>query len=71
MLSKCADIPSLAFIGKLQKLEFLSFVGTKILDGDLSFCERLEYTGFDNKKNYSHTMDEMKLINAKNRKQAH
>jgi hypothetical protein len=54
IISDSADIPSLLFIRHLPNLEFFTFLGTKIVDGDISPCERLEYVNFDNKKHYSH-----------------
>jgi len=66
ILSSCGSIESLKFIETMQNLEFLSFVGTTIIDGDLSYCKKLKYTGFDDKKHYSFTMKQMKYINEKN-----
>ncbi|MGM0924055.1 MAG: leucine-rich repeat domain-containing protein [Bacillota bacterium] len=54
ILSDCGEIDSLKFILGMKKLKFLSFVGTNILDGDISPCIGLEYVGFINKKHYSH-----------------
>lgn len=56
LLSDSGEIKSLSFIKLLTKLEFLSFVGTKILDGNLHYCEGIKYTGFDDKKHYTHKM---------------
>lgn len=53
-LSNCGEITSLDFILKLKNLRFFSFVGTNILDGDISPCLGLEFVGFNNKKHYSH-----------------
>jgi len=59
-ISSCADIPSLKFIKDLNKLQHLSFVGTKVIDGDLSYCKGIGHVGFDNRKHYSHTYEELK-----------
>ena len=48
-----ADIPSLDFVRHLPVLKFLSFVGTKIQDGDLSPCVGIDYVGFDDKNHYN------------------
>jgi hypothetical protein len=63
ILGDCGQLPSLQFIARLKDLEFLSFVGTKVLDGDLTPCLRhpnLKYVGFDNKKHYSHKLEEVR-----------
>lgn len=51
------EIKSLSFIKNLTNLEFLSFGGTNILDGNLSYCEGINYVGFDDKKHYSHKFE--------------
>ena len=48
-----ADILSLDFVRHLPDLKFLSFVGTKIRDGDLSPCIGVDYVGFDDKDHYN------------------
>ncbi len=63
ILSACGSIENISFIDGIQNLEFFSFVGTIIIDGDISYCKRLKYTGFDNKKHYNFTMEQMKSIN--------
>ena len=50
-----ADINSISFIEHMNKLEFLSVAGTRILDNDLSYCIRnksLRKFGCDNEKSY-------------------
>jgi hypothetical protein len=61
ILSDCGGLNHLTFINKLQNLKFFSFVGTDVKDGDLLplIKRRLEYAGFDNKKHYSHKMEEI------------
>ena len=61
-ISSSADIKSLGFIRNLKNLEYLSFVGTNVLDGDLSVCIGLNYVAFDNKKHFSHTYETMKSL---------
>lgn len=53
-------IKSLNFIKSLKNLDFFSFVGTNVLDGNLSPCIGLKYVGFDNKKHYSHKRDDLR-----------
>jgi hypothetical protein len=53
-------IPSLNFIRSLKNLKHLSFVGTVVLDGDINYCIGIDYVGFDNKKHYSHKMEEIR-----------
>lgn len=56
MIGTSGNINSLSFITKLNNLEFLSFVETNVLDGNLSYCTGLKYVGFDDKRHYSHKM---------------
>ncbi len=62
ILSDNASLPSLAFIQQMPRLEFLSFVGTTILDGDMTPCFPLEYAGFIKKRHYSHSPEEVAEI---------
>jgi Leucine-rich repeat (LRR) protein len=43
VFSKCGTIESLKFVSKLPKLEKLVFSGTKVIDTDLSPCERIPF----------------------------
>jgi len=52
--NQCGEIPSLAFLNELTELESFSFVGTNIVDGDLTPCLRLKFAGFLDKRHYSH-----------------
>ena len=52
--NRCGEIPSLSFLDDLQELESFSFVGTNIVDGDLTPCLRLRFAGFLDKRHYSH-----------------
>lgn len=51
-INDAVQIPTLSFIKSLKKIKHLSFVGTNVLDGDLSFCAAIDYVGHDNKKHY-------------------
>lgn len=59
IIGSSGSIPSLSFVTSLTNLEFLSFVGTNVLDGDLSPTIGLKYVGFENKRHYSHTFEEI------------
>jgi protein phosphatase 1 regulatory subunit 7 len=61
ILGDCGDLDSLKFVRHLTKLIFLSFVGTNIKDGNLSFLlgRKFEHIGFDDKRHYSHKMKEL------------
>lgn len=64
-INECGSIPSLKFITSLTELKHLSFLDTKILDGDLSPClipSKIEHVGFLNQRNYSHTDREINEI---------
>jgi len=54
IIFKSGEIQSLEFVKDLKKLEFISFVGTNIVSGDLTPCVGIKYVGFDNKRHYSH-----------------
>jgi hypothetical protein len=45
---------------KMLNLEFISFVGTNILDGNLHWCKGIGYVGFENKRHYSHKFKDFK-----------
>ena len=58
IISESGDIKSLAFVKELSKLKFISFWGVDILDGNLSYCEGINYVAFQNKKHYSHRSEQ-------------
>lgn len=59
-ISESGEIKSLAFVTQLPKLEFISFWGANVLDGNLEYCSEIGYVGFDNKRHYSHKMKDFK-----------
>ncbi len=59
IISKSAPIASLSFVKSLPKLEFISFVGNNVVDGDLSPTIGIDYVGFDDRKHYTHRFDEV------------
>ena len=60
ILSESGEIKSLAFIKELPRLEFICFWGTNVLDGNIKYCEGINYVGFDNKKCYTHKSEQFK-----------
>lgn len=60
ILSESGEIKSLAFVKELPQLEFISFWGTNVLDGNIKYCEGINYVGFDNKKHYTHKSEQFK-----------
>jgi hypothetical protein len=52
-LSESGVMKSLAWVQELPHLEFLTFWGTNVLDGDVSYCEGIGYCAFDNKRHYN------------------
>ena len=52
--NECGNIETINFIDKMPNLKRFIFMGTNIIDGNLQFCERLEYVAFTNKKHFSH-----------------
>lgn len=64
-ISDSAAMPGLQWIRGLNRLDFLSFVGTNVEDGDLSpllELPRLQYVGTMNKRHYSHKSDEINEV---------
>lgn len=59
IIGKSAPIESLSFVKSLTKLEFLSFVDTNVVDGDLSPAIGIGYVGFDDRQHYSHRFKEI------------
>lgn len=59
-LSGIRHIPSIGFLRSLKKLEYFAFVRTIVDDGDLSPLLKLRYAGFMNRRNYSHTFEQVK-----------
>ncbi len=59
IIGRSAPISSLLFVRLLPRLDLLSFVGTDIVDGDLSQTTGIGYVGFENKRHYSHTFEEI------------
>lgn len=60
ILSESGEIKSLAFVKELPLLEFISFWGTNVLDGNIKYCEGISYVGFDNKMHYTHKSEQFK-----------
>ena len=56
---RCGTMPSLSFIEKMVRLSHFSFVGTRVIDGDMRPLLRLESAGFDSRKEYSHSWQEV------------
>jgi hypothetical protein len=63
-LTSCGEIKDLSFLSYLNNLKFISFVGTKVISGDLSplLADNIEYAGFDDSKGYSHTFNEVQQM---------
>lgn len=58
----CGEIPTLAFLNRMEKLEEFRFVDTNVLDGELGPLLRLERVGFLRKKHYSHTPEQIDAL---------
>jgi hypothetical protein len=58
----CGEIKSIGFIKEMPALEDFRFVNTIISDGDLSPCLGLKHAGFNNKKHYSHTSEQIEKM---------
>lgn len=55
----CGDLDNIRFIKEIASLKQFIFIDTNIIDGDLSPCIGLEYSGFFDKKHYNHTFKEL------------
>lgn len=60
ILSESGELKTLAFLKELPRLEFISFWGTNVLDGNIKYCEGINYVGFDDKKHYTHKSEQFK-----------
>lgn len=58
IISESGEINTLSFIKELPLLEFISFWGTTVLDGNIAYCKGLNYVGFDNKKHYTDKLED-------------
>lgn len=59
-ITDAKEIGTMSFIKNLSSLKHLSFVGTNVLDGDMSYCLGIEFVGYDNKKHYTHTLEQVR-----------
>lgn len=67
-LSNIGELSDIEFIRDMKSLKDFRFVDTNVLNGDLSPVISLEYAGFMNKRHYSHTFEEMKMLNQRSGK---
>ncbi len=66
-LLESGEIESLKFVKTLTQLEFISFRGTNVKDGDISYCEGIKHVGFDNKRHYNYKSIGKGLLKKKDR----
>lgn len=57
--NSCRTIKSLQFLDQLPSVQDFTFMGTDIADGNLSRLITLSYSGFDDRKHFSHRYDEL------------
>lgn len=60
--NNCGIMPSIKFIKNNKLLNSFRFMGTDVIDGDMTPCINLRYTSFSNKKHFSHTMKEISRL---------
>jgi Leucine-rich repeat (LRR) protein len=70
IISESGEFKSLEFLKSLPSLEFFSFWGTNVIDGDLSYLEKLPGVGFNDKRHYSLKMAHFEKKNALYREKA-
>lgn len=54
-------IESLEFIKKMKSLNSFRFVGSDVVDGDITPCVGLKFVNFTNKKQFTHKMEQLKI----------
>ena len=59
-IANCGTVASLEFIEKLNNLDYINFWKTIVSDGNLSFCMGIRHVAFDNRKGYSHNVEDFK-----------
>jgi hypothetical protein len=62
ILTKCGNIPNLKWLALIKDLKMFTFLGTNILDGDLSYCFGIDYVYFNNAKHYNHRVNEFSQV---------
>ena len=59
-LNNVGDIKDLSFLETMPSLNHFSFWGSNVVDGDLSYCKKVNgWVAFTNKKHYSMTFEEL------------
>ena len=59
-LSNVGDIKNLSFLETMPRLNHFVFWGSNVVDGDLSYCKKVNgWVAFSNKKHYSMTFEEL------------
>jgi protein phosphatase 1 regulatory subunit 7 len=53
-------IKSIGFIKKMKSLSSFRFVGTDVVDGDITPCVGLKFISFTNKKHFTHKMEQLR-----------
>ncbi|MFF3025431.1 hypothetical protein ACFVRR_22775 [Gottfriedia sp. NPDC057948] len=58
-LTNCGEIENIGFIKLMKNLKVFVFIDTNVVDGDLSPCIGLRYSGFFDKKHYTHKFKQL------------
>lgn len=58
-LTNVGEIETLAFLQTMPTLSSFSFLDSNVLDGNMSYCKKIKWVGFTNKKHYSMTVEEL------------
>lgn len=59
-IANSEEINSLAFVKNIENLKNITFWGSNVLDGNISYCVGINYVSFNNKKHYSHKSEDFK-----------
>ena len=64
-LFNCGKIPSLSFLRNMPAMHDIRFLGTEVIDGDLSACLGYDFVVCDNKKKYNYTAEQLMAFKGK------
>jgi hypothetical protein len=60
----CGAIPSIKFINSMPSLKDIRFMGTDVIDGNMTPCIGFKYAAFTNKRHFTHTMEQIEMLSS-------
>ncbi|EJL74391.1 hypothetical protein [Chryseobacterium populi] len=58
ILTRCGEMQSLSWLKNLKKVSHISFLHTKVIDGDIRYCLGIKYVAFTNSRHYNYKMEQ-------------